>query len=263
MTVKRIESRNNQILKDTVALRERNVRGERGRFFFEGVHLLEEFLRSGRQPVRVFVRESSAERLGGLISALSCEIVFVTDPVFEKLSTERAPQGVVTVAEFTGNVRVLGRDPLEAKGCRLLLDGLQDNGNVGTVIRTAAALDYGVIAAGCADVFSQKTVRASMGAAFFADISVCRDTVSAAEKVKSSGGRVIAASVYGECRELGGFELRPGDCFVIGSEGRGVSKEALDVCDFSARIPMGGRVESLNAAAAAAMFLWEAKRQGL
>ncbi|MBO4453120.1 MAG: RNA methyltransferase [Clostridia bacterium] len=264
--MKRIESRNNPTIKNVCLLSDRSERSRQGLFFFEGVHLLEEFIRSGKRPRAVFIREDASPSVFALAEGSGAEVYGVTESVYAKMSSERAPQGVLTVVPFLDNVITL-EDGLP-EGCfsdtnSVILDRLQDPGNVGTVVRTAAALGANVILASCADIYSPKTVRATMGAMFHTGIFVTGDAAGTVKKLRASGIRVIAASVYGENVALGKFEILKNDCFVIGNEGAGISEEILAECDLSARIPMTGSAESLNAASAAAMFLWEARRNVL
>lgn len=263
--VKRIESRNNPTIKNIMALREKRER-ERARLFcFEGVHLLEEFLKAGKVPKMIFVREDALNKYSELIESADCEIIEVTESVYEKLTEEKAPQGIFTVAEFLDNVT------FTSDGCKELvtLDGgnaimladLQDNGNVGTVIRTATALDCKVLLCGrCADVYSSKTVRATMGALFTGDVFVCQSTVEAIASLKKGSRRVIAAALNESASVLGEFEINDTDVFVVGNEGKGLTEEVIAECGMAAIIPMSGKTESLNAAIASSILLWEAKR---
>ena len=260
--MRRIESRNNPIIKAAASLCERSERYKNKLFAFEGVHLFEEFIRSGGRPYAVFVREDKTAEFSRLINGLDCDVYEVTEPVYNKLSTEKAPQGIFTVASFIKNVAPL-ENGAEIKGNALILDGLQDTGNVGTIIRTASAFGTDVILASCADIYSSKTVRATMGAMFFGRIYTCDSTEKAVGLLRAADKRVIATALYGKNEKLGGFDILPGDCFVIGNEGNGIDKSVLDKCDLSVRIPMTDNAESLNAAAAAAVILWEAKRKVL
>lgn len=265
--MKRIESRNNPTIKSMTALRLRKEREEQGLFCFEGVHLLEEYLRAGLTPKAVFLREDAVARYGHLVSRADCELYEVTASVYDKLTEEKAPQGVFTVSELLPNVFEVGRDisfdelPNALTGNSVMLVDLQDNGNVGTVIRTAAALDCNVILGGkCADVYSQKTVRATMGAVFFNDIFICPDALSAVDSLQSQGRRVVASALDDRAAVLGEFDVRPTDCFAVGNEGQGLSEEFVSRCRLTAVIPMSGKTESFNAANAASILLWEAKR---
>ena len=265
--MKRIESRNNPTIKSMVSLRQKRDREANGLFFFEGVHLLEEYLRAGRTPKAVFVREDVSARYADLIARAGCDIYEVTSSVYDKLTEEKAPQGIFTVSPFLPNVYIVGAelpyDDLSSKikGNSIMLVDLQDNGNVGTVIRTAAALSSDILlCGGCADVYSPKTVRATMGAMFFADVFVCRDAVAAVEALRADGKRVIASALTDKAEVLGRFDTRENDCFAVGNEGQGLGSEFISYCDFTTIIPMSGKTESFNAANAASILLWEARR---
>ena len=266
--VKRIESRNNPTIKNITALRDKREREETRLFYFEGVHLLEEYLKAGNTPRMLFVREDALKRYSSLVESADCEIFEVTDSVYEKLTEEKAPQGIFTVSEYLENVTFVGDGCMDlsqaVKGNAIMLVDLQDNGNVGTVVRTATALDCPVLLCGrCADVFSSKTVRATMGAMFTGEIFVCPDTVKTIESLKSQGRRVIAAALNDNAYTLGKFEIEETDIFAVGNEGNGLSSEVIDACSMTAIIPMSGKTESLNAAIASAVLLWEAKRGGI
>lgn len=264
--MKRIESRNNPTIKNITSLRDKRERESQRLFFFEGVHLLEEYLRFGKTPHAIFVREDVTERYAELLSRAECEKYEVTASVYEKLSEEKAPQGILTVSGYPDNVKLISggeycKLPEKIKGNAIMLANLQDNGNVGTVIRTAATLDCDVILCGkCADIFSAKTARATMGALFAADIYVCPDTVEAVKALEAAGKRVIAAALDDKASLLGEFEILQTDIFVVGNEGKGLTQEVISACGKTAIIPMSGKTESLNAATAAAILLWEAKR---
>ena len=141
----RIESRNNGIIKSVAALKDCSGRRAAGRFFFEGAHLLEEYLRSGRTPRALFVREDALARYSSLAGRAGCEVYEVTAPVYEKLTEEKAPQGILAVADTLPEIKEIGvSNAAEVIGSfggghAVVLENLQDPGNVGTIIRTAAA----------------------------------------------------------------------------------------------------------------------------
>ncbi len=264
--MKRIESRNNPTIKNSVALNARRERELQKKFFFEGAHLLEEYLRFGHKPNAVFVREDAVLKYSSLINR--CENVFeVTQSVYDKLTEEKAPQGIFTVSDYLGNVIFVGKDmPYDElsgriNGNSIMLVDLQDTGNVGTVIRTAATLGCDVLLCGsCADVYSPKTVRATMGAIFANDIYICPSPEAAVKALQQGGKRVIAAALSDNASVLGNFEICETDCFAVGNEGQGLKDEFISECDMTCIIPMSGRTESLNAASASSILLWEAKR---
>ncbi len=260
--MKRIESRNNPKIKSLTALKNRRDREKARLFYFEGVHLLEEYLRAGLKPAEIFVRVDVSDKYLHLLQKADCEIFQVTSSVYEKLSDEKAPQGLFVVSEYLPNVKILNEaSAKEINGISVMLADLQDMGNVGTVIRTSAALNCNVLLCGsCADIYSSKTVRATMGALFMNDIYICPSVTDGINVMKASGKRVIASALTDRAEVLGSFEILSDDCFVVGNEGQGLSQEAINSCSFTAIIPMSGKTESLNAANAASILLWEAKR---
>lgn len=263
----RIESRNNPTIKNTTALRDKRERDEKGLFYFEGVHLLEEYLRAGNTPKAIFVREDVSVKYSPLTESAGCEIYTVTESVYSKLSEEKAPQGIFTVSERLPNIRFAESDitlsdmAAGIKGNSVMLADLRDAGNVGTVIRTAAALDCAVLLCGsCADIYSSKTVRATMGALFTAEIYVCPETNKAVNAMQGCGKRVIASALDSRAEKLGELEIKETDCFAVGNEGQGLDKAVIEQCGKACFIPMSDKTESLNAAIAASILLWEARR---
>jgi len=182
--------------------------------------------------------------------------VQVPESVMALLSPAKTPQGVVSVCAL--ETRPL---PEMLPGRRYVaLDGVQDPGNVGTILRTADAFfaDGVFLLPGCADLYGPRTVRASMGAVFRCPAWVC----GAAEL--SALLRRSGVALYGAALREDTLDARRADytraAVAIGSEGRGLSSEVLALCDRTVRIPMQPHCESLNAAAAAAVLLWEMAR---
>lgn len=182
--------------------------------------------------------------------------VLVPPEVMASISPAKTPQGVL----FTCAIPVLPV-PETLPGRRyVVLDGVQDPGNVGTVLRTLDAFDADglLLTGGCADPFGPKTVRASMGAVFRRPVwSVTPEELGAL--LRHSG-----IPLYGAALRPDALDARQADysrcALAIGSEGRGLSREVLDLCDKTVLIPMSPRCESLNAAIAAAVLLWESWR---
>lgn len=263
-----IESKANERIKNVVKLRDKQARQDNRLFFFEGVSLLEEYLRHGHIPYALFVSEDANERYFALIDSVGRDKVFVLrEDVFKKISTEKAPQGIITVSAFLDNVIFLkDKDDYEllsvqAEGGLLFLDSLQDAGNVGAIIRTAVALGSAecVLGRDCADIYNNKTVRATMGAVFSGRIYIADNLSQAINTVRSSGRRIFAATLGSRTLTLGEFEIKNGDCFVVGNEGNGINTEIIGLCDNAVKIPITNGAESLNASTAAAILLWELK----
>ncbi len=195
-----------------------------------------------------------AEQLPAL--APEVRVVEVPEEVMRSISPAQTPQGVLALCAMPGT-----SPPDRLTGRRyVVLDGVQDPGNVGTILRTADA--FGAeglfLLPGCADPFGPKTVRASMGAVFRCPI--WQTTPQELQALLEGSG----IPLYGAALLPDTQDIRRVDCsraaMAVGSEGRGLSRELLTLCDKTVQIPMGERCESLNAAAAAAVLLWEMAR---
>ncbi len=180
-----------------------------------------------------------------------CRIISVDESLYKSISTLENYMGVVFTCEIP-NMSV----PVTAGRGYLALDGVQDPGNVGTILRTADAFGISVfLLEGCADVFNPKTVRATMGSLF----RVPFEYITAKEyleKMKNAGISVYATALKDTSRDLSCISLKNASV-VIGSEGNGVSKEMLDSANGHVILPMKGETESLNAAIAASIVMWE------
>ena len=179
----------------------------------------------------------------------------VPESVMRSVSPMETPQGVVFSCAMAST------DPPERlePGRYLLLDGVQDPGNVGTILRTADAFGWTVLLLpGCADLYNPKTLRAGMGVQFRRPAYAC-SLERAAELVRAAGLPLYATALMEDTADVRDVDLA--HCaVVIGSEGRGISKEALALCGRTVKIPMNDTCESLNAAVAAAVVLWEGAR---
>ena len=268
-----ITSRQNKQVKDACALSEKKGRIRSGLFRFDGIKLFVEAL--GMVKIeRVFVRypltdgakKAIASALdGGAID--DSAVTYVSAEVFEKLTAERSPEGIVTVAHIPTSLHMTvdGFDTSLLQGKRLLIaESLRDTGNLGTVMRSCAALgiDRLILSDDCADIYNPKTVRSAMGALFrLPTLTLPADRLpSFIGELRGQGRRVYAAALREDAERIGSLKLRSGDCFVIGNEGHGLSESVINACDRSAIIPMVEGNESLNAAAAAAICIWETVR---
>lgn len=253
MSRERITSRSNPLV---VRLRKlnskRSVRRQEGVFPGEGPKLLAEALKWGAELETVICAE------GVLLPELpdGVRVVEVPDSLLEAVADTETPQGVVFVCK--GKKLVI---PERLSGSRyLVLDGVQDPGNVGTVWRTADAFgaDGLILCGGCADPWSPKTVRATMGAVF--RLPAYEGALDeAADKLAAAGLPLYAAALREDTEDVRAVDLRRA-AVIIGSEGRGVSQQGLTLCQKTLKIPMRERCESLNAAVAASVILWEMAR---
>ncbi len=230
----------------------RAYREETGEFLCDSPKLLREAA-LWNAPVRTVLCTEGAD-----VSRApeGCRLVRVSESVMRAVSPMETPQGVVFSC---ASPRHDPPETLAPDGRYLLLDGVQDPGNVGTMLRTADAFGWTVfLLSGCADVESPKTVRAAMGVHFRR--AVYRDTLDhAASLVRAAGLPLYAAALREDTADVRSVDLSR-CAVIIGSEGRGVSPAALALCARTIRIPMSETCESLNAAAAAAVVLWEGAR---
>ncbi len=250
-----ITSRKNPLLVQIRKLAAGSGRDRRkaGEYLGDGTKLLEEALKWGAPLTAVVVSE------GVELPELPPEVRAVQVPrdVMETISPMDAPQGALFLAKLPDTT-----PPDRLMGERyLVLDGVQDPGNVGTIWRTADAMGAdGVLLVGnCADPYNPKTVRASMGACFRLPLWET-DVEGLCALLERSGLPLSATALREDTVSLEQAELKRG-AVVIGSEGRGVSSELLSRSGQTIKIPMRARCESLNAAAAAAIVLWEMARR--
>ena len=250
--MERIASRHNPLVTEIRKLNQsRSARRERGLFVCEGPKLLEEALRAGARVTAVVSAQGTE-----VPAPPGARMVEVPEDLLVSLCDTRSPQGVL----FLCAIPETAPPPQLSGGRYLVLDGLQDPGNVGTIWRTADALgaDGLLLVNRCADPFSPKTVRATMGACFRLPVYEVEGE-GLLPLLERSRLPLYATALRPDAVELGQVEL--GRCaVVIGSEGRGVSPELLAASGRAIRIPMRPRCESLNAAVAASIVLWEMGR---
>ncbi len=252
--MEQITSRQNPLVSHIRKLgNDRVYRREQGRFLIEGVKLLDECIRWGGE-IDTLVRAEGTVFEGAMPQGV--REVSVPAGLFESLSTVESPQGVLALCALPPLTL-----PDKLSGGRyLVLDGVQDPGNVGTVWRTADAFgaDGLILLPGCADPWSPKTVRASMGACFRLPVWAC--TLEELTKLLTQADIPLrATALRKDTADLRALDWSRAAA-VIGSEGRGVSQAVLDACAATVKIPMRERCESLNAAVAASVVLWEMYR---
>ena len=233
-------------------LAQKKYRTETGLFVAEGLRLCEEM-----PPAQIefgfYTREFiSDERAARLVKRLK-NLTEISASTMERLSDTQTPQGILLIVRQ----KLVTLEEVLAKKIIAVLDGVQDPGNVGTILRTAAAFDCGMILLeGSADIFNPKVVRSSMGAIFYLPVT----TASRADFLKLRDVEIVAAAVDSSAEVYWRHDFTKPVAIVFGSEALGVSKEILDVAR-KVFIPMDGHAESLNVATSAAIILSEAVRQ--
>ncbi|MBO5954290.1 MAG: RNA methyltransferase [Oscillospiraceae bacterium] len=247
---KRITARKNPFIQQVRRLlSSRKEREAAGLFAADGAKLLEEAIRWWPGLDTVILSDGVQVQLPD-----SVRVVRVPEEIMAYISPMESPQGALFLC------RLPERPAFVPKPGMLLLDGIQDPGNLGTILRTADALEIPVaLLEGCADPYSHKVVRASMGAVF-RSVSV-QTTWEAARAACEAAGIPVAVTALSERAE----DLRQAKleqmAVVIGSEGKGVRTEILESADRELIIPMNPKCESLNAAVAAAIVMWQMKQR--
>ena len=244
-----ITSRKNPLLQQVrKLLSSRKAREEAGLYAADGIKLLAEAVRYCPGLDTVILSEGVEAELPENV-----RLIRVPEDVMASVSPMETPQGALFLCRLPEKKAFVPTPGM------LLLDGIQDPGNLGTILRTADALDIpGALLEGCADPYSHKVVRASMGAVFRVQ-PVLTTWEEVSEKCRQAGIPVGVTALSPRAKDLRQAELRT-MAVVIGSEGRGVRQEILDSADAELIIPMNPHCESLNAAVAAAIVLWQMKQ---
>ncbi|WP_094606201.1 23S rRNA (uridine(2479)-2'-O)-methyltransferase [Sporomusa silvacetica DSM 10669] len=262
-----ISSATNKLIKEIASLHQRKYRDRLGMFLAEGVRLVEECANAA-WPVKmcIYTEEAAArERAKAVIERLSaadCRMVVVSEDIYNKISDTEQPQGIMVVLkkrQFSIEQLLLRQDKLPLL---VVLDGVQDPGNAGTIIRTAdAAGCTGVIALkGSADIYAGKTVRATMGSLFHLPVMEGLSSAELIQSLKQADIKLLATCLQQSDVYYHANFNHP-VAIVLGNEGQGISPEFISAADACLNIPLVGHAESLNVAVAAGVILYEAVRQ--
>lgn len=258
-----ITSTSNAKIKRIVQLRKKKkARDAEGVFLVEGIRMFREIPEKLLQEI--YISESCEGKEGKEIrrraSACGIRPELVSDGVFAYLSDTQTPQGILCVV---GQLSYSLEEVADASCPHMLvLDRLQDPGNVGTILRTAEGAGVtGILLDGeCADIYNPKTIRSTMGSIFRMPFYYIQDLEEGIRYLKKRGICTYAAHLEGK-RAYDEEDYRRPCAFLIGNEGNGLRPEIADLADTYIRIPMAGEVESLNAAIASAVLMFEAGRQ--
>lgn len=236
-----ITSLDNKLVKKITSLSQKKYRDEAGEFFIEGIKTVEEAIKHNQEITNIlYCPEMIDYKLEVPALKVSKEIIY-------KISDTLTPQGIIAVCKIP-------QYKIERKNKLVYLDRVQDPGNVGTIIRTADAFGFDgvMLSKGCADVYSPKVVRSTMGSLFH--ISIYQDVT--VEKVKTLGNKIYSA-VLDTNNFINDTEITTPFILVIGNEGSGISSEVRHISDEFIKINMAGNAESLNASIAAGILMYE------
>ncbi|MCM2995879.1 TrmH family RNA methyltransferase [Paenibacillus cellulositrophicus] len=259
-----IISPQNPRVKEWAQLLEKKHRDKQHKYIIEGIHLVQEALTAGAdlECVAFDLEQGIPSELAHLAGGESAEWIGVSPAVIAKCTDTKTPQPVFAVVQKPRSAA--GLDALMSREGSLVivLDGVQDPGNVGTIIRSAdaAGADGVILGRGSADLYNPKTIRSTMGSLFHLPV-VEGDLMEILPEAKRSGARVISTSLQAQdtCYS---YDFRQGSCWLlVGNEAKGVSEQAQQLVDDALIIPMRGQAESLNVAMASTLMLFEAMRQ--
>ncbi len=243
-----ITSRKNPLLQQVrKLLSSRKERERTGLFVADGTKLLDEAVRWYEGLDTVIFTEGNCPSLLDNVRAVQ-----IPEDVMASISPMSTPQGALFLCRLPEKKEFIPQPGM------LILDGIQDPGNLGTILRTADALEVPVVLLpGCADPYSHKVVRASMGAIFRAPV-IEADFETVKTACQKAGIPLAVTALRPDAKDIRSADLKK-MAVVIGSEGQGVSKAVMDVCTEYLIIPMNPRCESLNAAIAASIVMWQMK----
>ena len=251
-----ITSRDNKIFKTAMLLKTSKGRNEKNMFLIEGLRLVRDAIKKDADIFCVILKDGTK-----MDFEVSCPVYTFAPKLFAQICDTVTPQGVIAVC----NMKKCTLQELVQKknSCIVMCEELQDPGNIGTIIRTAHAADCTgvVLTKGCCDLYNPKIVRATMSGIF--SVGVVRDAQSLVtiEYFKELGYKIVAGALTDDAVDFYCADLKGKCVIVIGNEGNGVKRETLEACDSVLKIPMSNDAESLNAAVAGAVMIYEHYRQ--
>lgn len=257
-----ITSKNNQVYKLFKKLQTKKYRDKTGLYLIEGENLLNEAISEGNAVIETVVcRRDCASSMENITEKTGCRMFVADGALFKDLTQTENSQGVVAAVkkpEFSTEEMI--ENGIDG-GNFVILDRLQDPGNIGTIIRTADAAGYDLVIAmkGTADIFSPKTVRAAAGSLFRVPVVFVDTEEELMRFIKAAGKKLAAASPVGS-RYYYEEDLSRNVALIVGNEGNGVSETLMKKAELKIKIPMRGTIESLNASVAASIIMYEAVR---
>ena len=261
--MQQITSKENQLIKHIIKLKEKKYRKEYNEYIIEGVKIIKEAIEEKAKIKHIILSEDALNR--ELVQKhLKEELqknnyIQVPNNIFKLISEVDKPQGILAIIEQNRQEENIDYN----QEIMLALDDIQDPGNLGTIIRTAdsVGLNQILISKGTADPYNSKVIRSTMGAIFRVKIIECEDLPKTLKRLKEKDLKVMVTDLEAE-KSIYNIKLQK-NIIVIGNEANGVSKEIKDLADTKAIIPMLGKTESLNASIATGVILYEYVRQKL
>ncbi|TYQ15915.1 UNVERIFIED_CONTAM: TrmH family RNA methyltransferase [Acetivibrio alkalicellulosi] len=258
-----ISSSQNQIIKEVRCLKDKKHRDAKKMFFIEGIRFVQEAMEENVNILKILISEKLEYLNGGKqilksIKQRDIPVFELSDKLFKEISDTDNPQGILAIINMK---EYLLYDVFDDKNFFIVLDSIQDPGNMGTIIRTAdaAGATAVLISKGCVDVYNPKVLRSTMGSIFHLPICFCKDMVKDLQDMKNRGIKLCAAHLEGQ---LNYYDLNYKDnvAVIVGNEANGVSDSIREISTDLVKIPMEGGAESLNASVAAGLLMFEVMR---
>lgn len=256
-----ITSKDNEIIKNIRKLKDKKYRDMANQYMVEGIKLIEEALEEKAKIDKIVVceecvKDSTLEQnLRYEIAKHDC--IYVSEKIFSTLTDVTTPQGILAVINKENSEDSIDYN----QEMIVILDGIQDPGNLGTILRTvdSVGLNQIIVSANTADAYNPKVVRSTMGAIFRVKVIESSNLVQTIKNIKKHRFKILATSLQTE-KSIFDVEYNK-KAIIIGNEANGVTDEILEVSDIQAKIPMLGKTESLNASVATGVILYEYVRQ--
>ena len=261
--MKIISSKDNEIVKHIKKLKDKKYRDENNEYIVEGVKLVEEAVKENAPIKKIIICEDTTRTYeiptNIMLEIARYECIYVTDKIFSSITQVTNPQGIMAIIEKNAQDAQIDY----SQDIIVVLDDVQDPGNLGTILRTvdSIGLNQIIVSKGTADAFNSKVVRSTMGAIFRIKIIEVENLAQAIKEMRKHHFKLMVTSLQtkNSIYDIDFYKK----IIVIGNEANGVSKEIQDMADEKAKIPMLGRTESLNASVAAGVVMYEYVRQKL
>lgn len=243
--MKEITSVNNNYIKDLIKLKQKKYRDINKLFIVEGYNIIKE-AKDYLNTILISDKKKISEIKDDY---KNIDIILVTDEIINKLSSTQTPQGIIGICKY--------KEVSNIKGNVVMLDGLQDPGNIGTIIRTAIAFGYNniVLSEDSVDIYNDKVIRATQGAIFKINI-IRTNLLKLIEELKKDNYNIIGTSLGDKSIDLDKLQVKAKHILILGNEGNGISKEVLNATDVNVFIPIDRQMESLNVGVAAGIMMY-------
>lgn len=241
-------------------IKQKKERDSENLFVCEGARLCYDIVESHCTIEKAFITEKAFEKYPAETKALTTRAKqswIISDEISEWLSDTRGPQGIFAVGEKLNHT--YRSDIVGNYSNFVIMDNVQDSGNVGTILRTSLALgvELVIISSDSADIYSPKTLRASMGSVLKMPILIVDDIHNTIKSLQKNDVKIYATALTDNAKELNTFAFSDKSAILLGNEGAGLSENTIAICDESVIIPMSDEAESLNVSVAASIAIWE------